>query len=123
MRIDVLFADRVGIAQEILATLARRSLNVTAVEVEPPHTYIEAPALDQAELKELRSQLRHIRGVRSVEVVDFLPGARRRLYLDALIASQPDPLLAIDADGVVILANSAAIAASGLAEKKLLGSG
>ena len=37
MRIDVLFVDRVGIAQEILAELAGRQLNVTAVEVEPPH--------------------------------------------------------------------------------------
>jgi transcriptional regulator of aromatic amino acid metabolism len=74
MRIDVLFSDRVGIAQEILATLARRSLNVTAVEVDPPHTYIEAPALDDAGLTDLRNQLSGIEGVRSVEVVDFLSG-------------------------------------------------
>jgi TyrR family helix-turn-helix protein len=121
MRIDVLFADRVGIAQEILATLARRSLNVTAVEVEPPHIYIEAPALDEAGLSLLRSQLRQIEGVRSVEVVDFLPGAQRRLYLDALMASQADPVLAVDSNGTVVVANGAAVSASGMAEPDLLG--
>lgn len=121
MRIDVLFADRVGIAQEILAALARRSLNVTAVEVEPPHIYIEAPALDQAGLILLRSQLRQIEAVLSVEVVDFLPGAQRRLYLDALMASQADPVLAVDGNGTVVVANSAAVGASGMAEENLLG--
>lgn len=37
MRIDVSFEDRVGIAHEVLAAIAARKLNVTAVEVEPPH--------------------------------------------------------------------------------------
>jgi TyrR family helix-turn-helix protein len=121
VRIDVLFSDRVGIAQEVLAALARRSLNVTAVEVEPPHIYIDAPALAQHGLAQLRNQLREIDGVRSVEVVDSLPGARRRLYLDALLATQPDPVLAIDAGGNVVVANGAAVGASGLAEERLRG--
>ena len=45
MRIDITFADRVGIAHEILAVLASRKLNVVAVEVDPPHIYIDAPSL------------------------------------------------------------------------------
>ena len=45
MRIDVQFQDRVGIAQEILALLAGRQFNVCAVEVTPPHIFIDAPAL------------------------------------------------------------------------------
>lgn len=121
MRIDVLFSDRVGIAQEILAALAQRALNVTAVEVEPPHIYIEAPALDRSGFTQLRNQLTRIDGVRSVEVVEILPGARRRLYLDALMASQADPVLAVDAGGAVVVANCAAISASGMQESDLLG--
>lgn len=121
MRLDVRFADRVGIAQEILAELAQRSLNVTAVEVDPPHIYIEAPALDSAGLQTLRAQLLRVDGVRTIEVVSMLPGAQRRLYLDALIASQADPLLAVDAQGAVIVANAAAVVASGMSEADLLG--
>ena len=117
MRIVVRFDDRVGIAQELLAQLSSRDVNVTAVEVEPPHIYIEAPTLDEAAF----SRLRQVEGVRSVEVVDMLPGAQRRLYLHALLASQADPVFAIDATGTVVVANGAAVAASGLGEAALLG--
>lgn len=45
MRLEVAFSDRVGIASEILSEFARRRLDVVAVEVEPPHIYIDVPAL------------------------------------------------------------------------------
>jgi transcriptional regulator of aroF, aroG, tyrA and aromatic amino acid transport len=122
MRIDVFFADRVGIAQEVLAELAHRRLNVTAVEVEPPHIYIEAPAVDTAGLSELRTQLLRVAGVQSIEPVGMLPGAQRRLYLDALLASQPDPVVAVDESGTIVVANGAAVAASGIGEGSLIGS-
>ncbi|WP_298234307.1 sigma 54-interacting transcriptional regulator [uncultured Azohydromonas sp.] len=121
MRIDVSFADRVGIAQEILFKLAQRSLDVSAVEVEPPHLYIEAPALDAAGLEQLRRELLEVAGVETVEALAMLPGVRRRLYLDALLASQQDPVLAVDAEGVIVVANAAAVAASGLPEQRLIG--
>jgi TyrR family helix-turn-helix protein len=121
MRIDVSISDRVGIAYEILAKLAQRALNVSAVEVEPPHVYIEAPALDAAGLADLRRELLQVAGVRSVDALAMLPGARRRLYLDALLASQADPVLAVDAAGVVVVANAAAVAASRLPEARLVG--
>ncbi|WP_298824832.1 sigma 54-interacting transcriptional regulator [uncultured Piscinibacter sp.] len=121
MRIVVRFADRVGIAQEILAKLAWRALNVSAVEVEPPQVYIEAPALDAAGLGLLRSDLLEVAGVLAVDEVAMLPGMRRRLYLDALLASQEDPVLAVDAAGVVVVANAAAVAASGRPENQLFG--
>ena len=110
MRIDVRIADRVGIAQEILAEVARRALDVSAVEVEPPHVFLEAPALDRSGLAQLRSELLKVPGVRSVDELAMLPGARRRLYLDALLASQVDPVLAVDAEGIVVVANTAAVA-------------
>lgn len=121
MRISVFFTDRVGIAQEILATVARRVLNVSAVEVDPPHIYFEAPALTTEGLPALREELQRVNGVQTVAELAMLPGARRRLYLEALLASQADPVLAVDAHGVVVLANAAAVAASGIAEAHLIG--
>lgn len=121
MRIEILFTDRVGIAHEVLAVLARRSINVTAVEVDPPRIYIEAPTLDESGLRVLREDLIRIADVRSVAAVNIMPGVQRRLHLDALLASQPDPVIAIDADGRVVLVNDAAIAAIGLESASLLG--
>ncbi|MBP2314951.1 sigma 54-interacting transcriptional regulator [Azospirillum soli] len=121
MRIDVLFTDRVGIAHEILAVLAKRRLNVVAVEVDPPHIHIDAPELDTQALGPLDAALRTVEGVRSVTPIDILPGTRRRLHLDALLAALPDPVLAVDRAGRIVVANAAAAEVAGRPEKELSG--
>ena len=110
MRIDVQFADRVGIAHEILAVLARRSMNVVAVEVDSSDVFIDIPQLTDALLPSLREDFLRVAGVRDVVVVDVLPGARRRLNLDTLMAVMADPVMAVDAGGRVVAANAAAAA-------------
>jgi len=109
MRIHVSFIDRVGITQEVLALLGGRNLNLDAVEMVPPNVYIDAPTLSAAVLEELRGALLQVHGVQSVEVVDILPGQRRRLQLDALLAAMPDPVLAVDDRATVLLANPALV--------------
>ena len=113
MRIHVSFIDRVGITQEVLALLGGRNLNLDAVEMVPPNVYIDAPTLSQQVLDELRDALFNIKGVQAVTVVDILPGQRRHLQLDALLAAMTDPVLALDSDGHVLLANPALVALYG----------
>ncbi|MDM8347371.1 sigma-54-dependent transcriptional regulator [Pseudomonas sp. sp1636] len=110
MRIHVSFIDRVGITQEVLALLGGRNLNLDAVEMVPPNVYIDAPTLSAEVLDELREALFKVRGVQAVTIVDILPGQRRRLQLDALLAAMTDPVLAVDNEGRVLLANPALIA-------------
>ncbi|MFD1628085.1 sigma 54-interacting transcriptional regulator [Azospirillum griseum] len=121
MRIEVLFTDRVGIAHEILAVLAVRRLNVVGVEVDPPHIHIDAPGLDPAALPALDSALRTVAGVQRVSAIDMMPGTRRRLHLDALLAALPDPVLAVDRGGRVVVANAAAARVAGTSESALTG--
>ena len=109
MRIHVSFIDRVGITQEVLALLGGRNLNLDAVEMVPPNVYIDAPTLSPQVLDELREALFRVNGVQSVMVVDILPGQRRHLQLDALLAAMTDPVLALDRDGHVLLANPALV--------------
>jgi len=113
MRIHVSFIDRVGITQEVLALLGARHLNLDAVEMVPPNVYIDAPTLSPAVLEELHDALFEVQGVQSVDVVDILPGQRRHLQLDALLAAMSDPVLAVDSAGLVLLANPALIALCG----------
>ncbi|PTQ73636.1 sigma-54-dependent transcriptional regulator [Pseudomonas sp. GV071] len=113
MRIHVSFIDRVGITQEVLALLGGRNLNLDAVEMIPPNVYIDAPTLSPQVLEELRDALLQIKGVQSMHVVDILPGQRRRLQLDALLAAMTDPVLAVDDSGHVLLANPALTALCG----------
>lgn len=109
MRIHVSFIDRVGITQEVLALLGGRNLNLDAVEMVPPNVYIDAPTLKPEVLDELHDALMQVRGVKAVQVVDILPGQRNRLQLDALLAAMPDPVLAVDAAGQILLANPALV--------------
>ncbi|MEG0248763.1 MAG: Fis family transcriptional regulator, partial [Pseudomonas sp.] len=104
MRIHVSFIDRVGITQEVLALLGARNLNLDAVEMVPPNVYIDAPTLSPGVLEELHDALLNVHGVQTVRVVDILPGQRRHLQLDALLAAMSDPVLALDSAGHVILA-------------------
>ena len=121
MRIDVQFADRVGIAHEILAVLARRNINVVAVEVDSSDVFIDIPELDESMLPPLRDDFMQVAGVRDVVPVDVLPGARRRLHLDTLMAVMADPVMAVDAAGRIVAANAAAAAVTGTTESELHG--
>ena len=87
MRLNIRFVDRIGIFQEMLLVFAKRRLNVAAVEVDVPHIYVDVPALTAQRLTELREALALIDGVEAIFDVDMLPGTRRRLYLDALLAA------------------------------------
>ena len=113
MRIHVSFIDRVGITQEVLALLGGRNLNLDAVEMVPPNVYIDAPTLSPQVLEELRDALFNVQGVQAVTVVDILPGQRRHLQLDALLAAMTDPVLALDSAGTILLANPALVALYG----------
>lgn len=121
MRIVVLFTDRVGIAHEILAVMARRNMNVVAVEVEPPNIYIDIPKLDGSELPSLRADCLGVAGVYDVQVVDILPGVRRRLHLHTLMAVMADPVMAVDASGRIVAVNAAAAAVTEMSESVLHG--
>lgn len=121
MRIDVQFADRVGIAHEILAVLAHRNMNVVAVEVDSFDVFIDIPELSESLLPSLRDDFMRVAGVRDVTVVDVLPGARRRLHLDTLMAVMADPVMAVDAGGRIVAANAAAAAVADMNESELHG--
>src|SRR5690606_8658728 len=113
MRIHVTFIDRIGITQEVLALLVARHLNLEAVEMVPPNVYIDAPAIDADVLDELRQALRSVDGVQDIQVVGMLPGQQRRLQLDALLHAMPDPLMAVDGEGKILMANPALISLVG----------
>ena len=119
MRVNIPFKDRVGIAHEILAVLARRGLNVIAVEVAPPNIYIDIPDLIVAMLPALQMDCNQVQGVGQIQFLDILPGRRRQLNLDTMMAVMEDPVIVIDSVGKVVIANAAAAAVAGMSEEAL----
>ncbi|HET9554673.1 MAG TPA: sigma 54-interacting transcriptional regulator [Anaeromyxobacteraceae bacterium] len=109
MRFVVRFRDRIGVAQDILGALSTRGIYLMASEVDQQHVYLDAPGVTHVELPAVVDALRSVPDVLEVEEVDLLPGARQRLHLEAILSAMADPVLAVDAHGVVT-------AASGLAQ-------
>jgi TyrR family helix-turn-helix protein len=113
VRFDVRFRDRIGVAQDILGALSTRGIYLMASEVDQQHVYLDAPAVTQAELPAVLEALRSVPDVLEVVEVDLLPGTRQRLHLEALLAAMADPVLAVDAQGVVTAASGLASAVAG----------
>ena len=107
MRLNIHFIDRIGIFQEMLLVFAERCLNVAVVEVDSPNIYIDVPDLTRDRFPAVREALAQVSGVQDIVDVDMLPGMRRRLYLDALLAAIADPVLAVGAGSAIIVANAA----------------
>jgi len=113
LRLVVRFNDRIGIAQDILGALSGRGIYLMAVEVDPLHVYLDAPAVAREDLSTVVAALRQVSDVTSVEEVDLLPGQRQRLHLEAVLAAIGDPVLAVDGQGVVTAASGLAQAVAG----------
>ena len=56
-----------------------------------------------------------------VSIVNMLPGQRRTLHLDTLLAAMADPILVLDAEGVIVVASAAAARVVGLNETAVSG--
>ncbi len=121
MRFAVQYRDRVGIAEEILLCIKQRGLNLAAIEVDDPRIFIDVPELLAAGFDDFRLEVMAVDGVLAVLSVDILPSVRRRLYLDALLAGMVDPVLAVDASGAVVVANTALASVVNRAEGNLSG--
>jgi len=121
MRICLKFSDRVGLGEELLTVFARRRLNVKAIDVDAPNLYIDVPELVPECFDDLRRSILLVDGVSGAYVADMLPSVRRRLYLDTLLTGMPDPILAVDSAGTVLIANAAAAAVVGVGEAALTG--
>ncbi|MDF2180371.1 sigma 54-interacting transcriptional regulator [Aliiglaciecola sp. CAU 1673] len=107
MKLDILSQDRLGITQEILAAIVAQGCNLLAMEMQRFHTYVSIDTpLSMAD--KLTAALMQIDGVNGVQQVEWLPGERRRQHLDTLLSRLPDPIVDIDANGEILVANAAA---------------
>ncbi len=121
MKIELIVKNRLGITQEVLSKLADYSLDLAAVEVIAEYIYLDVPALTAQNFEAVSSGLRDVAGVKAIRHIDLLPNEQRYLHLDTLLSTLPDPVFAIDADGLILSANSAASTPLSLKKHSLVG--
>lgn len=106
MRIVIESRDRIGISQEILATFAKQTWNLKAVEITSCFTYVHVE-YDELTLLKIQHCLASVSGIVSVELLNLLPSEQRENHLQALLDKIPEPIIDLDSDGYILAINQA----------------
>ena len=113
MRLQIVFDDRVGIAMAVLNSLARHNINMTAGDIVTQNDgrgsfYLHAAQMTLDELHRVLPEIRQVPGVRDVRPIPLMPGERKQSELRTLLGALPAPVLSVDLEGRVVVANESA---------------
>ncbi|WGW01636.1 transcriptional regulator TyrR [Vibrio sp. YMD68] len=122
MRLEVFCEDRLGLTRELLAILASKNIDLRGIEIDISGIiYLNCPDIDFDTFSELMTEIRRISGVKDVRKIQFMPMERHNTELISLLNNLPDPVLAIDLNGQIDLANHAAVDLFKLADTDIIG--
>lgn len=112
MRIHIHCENRLGIAQEVLDRLVQNEINLLGIETHVEgEIFLSIPTLAFDQFQQIMPQLRHINGVHDVSTVSFMPMEREKEELKVLLSTLPEPVISLDVNGRIQIANRAAGAA------------
>ncbi|MCV6605736.1 MAG: sigma 54-interacting transcriptional regulator [Porticoccaceae bacterium] len=110
MRLLVSCKNRPGIALEILDTLARHHIDLRGIEVNKSgQVFLRFQNLDFDSLQKLMPEIRRIEDVSDVVRVPYMPLEREQSEIHTLLHTLPDPVISIDQQGNISVANDAAL--------------
>lgn len=121
VRLKLPNVDRVGLVLDISQTLARRSINILSMEVEPNTTYLELEGMAEPVRLDVVAALLSIPQVLDVIPIDLMPHQVRTEQLKAVMSAVSDGIVAIDAAGIVTQYNPAAENILHLSRQKIIG--
>ena len=113
MRIDIHFDDRAGFTEALFGILVLEHQPPRALEVVSRHVYLDLPGLSEAALETLTEAVQALPGFVGLRQVSAMPRELRLRQLEAVIEAFPDPVLAINSQGLVVLSNATAKAGWG----------
>ncbi|PKR49660.1 sigma-54-dependent transcriptional regulator [Thalassospira marina] len=119
MRFEITTENRLGITRDVVDALTSRGLDIRAFEVTPHHIYADIPAIGPARFAELAQSLLRVPGIRDAKQIDHLPTERRRAQLHATLAALGDPVIAVNANGLIAQVNPAAQTIAGTGPQSL----
>lgn len=120
MRLDITSEDRLGITQEILVTIVNKGWNISNVEMFKHHTFVHISDKGIS-VNSIRNALLAIPSVTNVHEVALCPNEEKRMHLDTMLSKLPDPIIDIDCQGKIIVANTEAEKALSLTKNRLEG--
>lgn len=109
MRLEITCDDRLGLCQDVLQILRDHEIDLRGIEVDPRgKIFLNFPELEFADFQHLMPEIRRIPNVKDVKTVPFMPSEREHFEFSLLLRKLPDPVLSVDARGIIDIANDAA---------------
>jgi transcriptional regulator of aroF, aroG, tyrA and aromatic amino acid transport len=112
LKLEIIFADRVGIVANIATLMAEQEVNILSMEVEVQKNraivYLEVEADDSLETPGLIARLKTIPTLLDIGVIQTLPQEKREKRFRVVLDSISDGILAIDERGRVTAINRVA---------------
>ena len=110
MRLQINCKDRPGIAREVLDILAQNNINLHSIELSGHgQIYLRFQNFDFDSLQQLMPQIRRIEDVDDVRRITYIPLEREHEEARTLLHTLPDPVISIDQQGAITIANGAAL--------------
>lgn len=110
MRLKIECEERLGICAEVLDILVQHQIDLRGIEIDPTgRIYLNFPTLVFDEFQHLMPEIRLIPGIQDVSLIPYLPGEREQQEMQTLLKTLPEPVVSIDSQGSVVIANEAAL--------------
>lgn len=107
MRLKVVGKDRVGGAADTLGIFAKYHVNLRAVEVEPQVVYLKF-SKQNINIESLKKELKVKVGIIEVSEIYLLPQEMNERYINAVINTTKEGIIAIDTKGLIKTINRSA---------------
>ncbi len=125
-KIELVFADRVGIVADVSVTIARHGLNIVSMEVvrreDKAHVYLEAEGdLVIATEGDLFAILGEAAGLLEIRFITTLPQEERENRFRVVLDNISDGVISIDTAGRITTINAVARKALGVGERDIIG--
>lgn len=125
-KIELVFADRVGIVADVSVTIARHGLNIVSMEVvrreNKAHLYFETEGdLAIATVEDIFAILGETDGLQEVRFITTLPQEERENRFRVVLDNISDGVISIDTEGRITTINAVARKALGVGDRDIIG--
>ncbi len=112
LKLQLIFADRVGIAADVASLLSQQGVNIAFFEMEvrgdQATIYLDAEATGVTDWDFFLDRLRTLADLREISTIETLPQEEREKRLQVALDSISDGILGIDSQGRVAIINRVA---------------
>lgn len=110
MRLFIACENRPGIAHKVLDALVRHDIDLRGIEFGPTgQIYLSFQEPDLNITQQLMPEIRRIEDVKDVVIIPYIPLEREHVEVHTLLNTLPDPVISIDQQGQISIANDAAL--------------